>query len=668
MPLVVLAGDFQTAIGCTNNWDASCTNTALTYNSSTGLFEGDFIIPKGCYEYKVVHNNNWVNSWGQYGQPGGNNYKLSIPLSPTNVHFTYNPYNHEVGSRYNFNNCLPDKVVLTGTFQDELGCTADWQAECNKAELIFNPESFTYEADLLIPKGCYEYRVVLNNNWENSYGIWGTQGDPNYVLSVPGKDGMVHFTFDPNYNYVFSSYNSSVCQPNTVVVAGSFQNEIGCADDWMPDCDNTRMEYDPLTNSWVDTLEIPAGNWLYKITFNNSWDEHYGLYGVRGGENIPLDLCYDSKVVFHFSHYSEDYNYGYTEVITNGICLSKFYDPNVNGYPDQGELPMAGISFTLTGNGITQLQTTDNNGKAAFTGLPNGEYWIKETIPAGYLSVNGDSQYVYIYNGLVNVNFGNVCLGPGPGGVQGKGFWTSKNGEAALKDAGKMENALLELRNLYLRNADGSDFDPFTYEQLKTWMKGANAANMVYMGSAQLATLQLNQSMGYIDPYNSNFYTGTCGQTMFLRFMNTATLITFTNTYLMFIHNSTGNDGYRPYFECLKDIAENTINNLNFVQQQPCGLNTISRNSAVKVNAAGVIAEARIWPNPSSSYFTLRPATGISNEPVTVNVFDVNGKKMHKATGGANQDYRIGDAFVPGVYFVELMQGNKRSTFKLVKQ
>jgi len=78
--------------------------------------------------------------------------------------------------------------------------------------------------------------------------------------------------------------------------------------------------------------------------------------------------------------------------------------------------------------------------------------------------------------------------------------------------------------------------------------------------------------------------------------------------------------------------------------------------------------ETKLWPNPSSSSFTLRPASGISNEPVTVNVFDANGKKVYQTKGSTNKDYRFGDAFIPGIYFVEVIHGSRRSTFKVVKQ
>src|SRR4030095_2968464 len=106
------------------------------------------------------------------------------------------------------------------------------------------------------------------------------------------------------------------------------------------------------------------------------WDENYGLYGERNGTPISLDLCYPAKVVFNF-YYGNCYGGGYAYSITNGVCLTKFYDANLNGYQDAGEEPMGGVAFTLTGNGINQMQTTGDDGKAAFTDLPDGLYVIK---------------------------------------------------------------------------------------------------------------------------------------------------------------------------------------------------------------------------------------------------------------------------------------------------
>lgn len=663
LPLVVLAGSMQSELGCAGDWDASCTNTALIYNGSSGLFEGDFMVPAGCYEYRVVLNNDWVNNFGRYGSPFDPNYILSVPSKTTLVHFAYNPVNHVVTSPYNNFICLPNVVTLAGSFQSELGCKEDWMADCNYTQLIYSPKSGLYEGHFFIPKGCYEYRVVLNNNWATNYGKWGSPSGPNYILSLPVKSDSVHFTFDPYSNLVNSTYNSNVCQPNTVVIAGSFQSELGCSGDWQPDCDKSRLEYDPSSGTWVDTFSIPAGKWEYKITIDNSWAENYGLYGIRGGENIPLELCYPAKVVFHYYH---EYHWSYTEVITNGICLTKFYDPNTNNYYDEGELPMEGVTFTLTGNGITRVQTTDNEGKTAFTDLPNGQYLVKETVPPGYYSSLQDSGFVYINNGMATIYFGNVCLGPG--GAKDMGYWISKKGEAALNDLGMMELALIELGQLNLRDATGNNFDPLTFEQFRTWLKGANSKNMVYMLSAQLAVAWLNEYMGYTEGKNRFNYIGTCGFP-YAKFMNLTAIIYVTNFYLGLYNSATAHDPNRSLFECMKSILENANSNLNFVQLTPCdGIPVTNAKQAIDVTDDRPDMSPKLWPNPSNNYFTLRPVNNGSSEVVLLKVYNVNGQQIYTAKGSSNKDYRFGERFTPGMYMVEIIQGNNRTTFKLVKQ
>ncbi len=92
------------------------------------------------------------------------------------------------------------------------------------------------------------------------------------------------------------------------------------------------------------------------------------------------------------------------------------------------------------------------------------------------------------------VNFGNVCLGAGGG--HSIGYWTNKNGEETLYDIG-MEDMLWWLRYMSLRNADGSNFDPYTYAELRTWLRGANSKNMLYMLSAQMVAMTMDYYSGF---------------------------------------------------------------------------------------------------------------------------------------------------------------------------
>lgn len=655
---VIIPGTFQSELGCSGDWTVDCNNTALTFNSSTGMWTGTFKIPAGCHQYKVAIDGSWNINYGENGIPFGANIPLYVPTE-TSITFTYNPSTHVVqtspiASGFSAN-CLP-QVVIAGSFQDELGCNFDWDANCTNTALFYNPATRKFERDLNVPGGYYEYRAVLNGDWVNNFGSDGTPTGSNYTISFC-QTTRVHFSYDPVTHFVTAN-----TQPATVVVAGSFQSEVGCAGDWQPNCDNTRLSYNPNYGAWVDTFDIPAGHWEYKITINNSWDENYGLNGEPGGPNIPLDLCYPAKVVFSYYH-SSCFHYVSTQIITNGVCLNKFYDANVNGYPDPGEEPMGDVTFTLTGNGIKQIQTTGSDGKAAFTNLPDGLYLIKENVPSGYYAVT-DSQFAYI-SGNATVNFGNVCLGAG--GAKGLGFWSGKNGEAAINNAGKMEHALSSLRDWSLRNADGSDFDPYTYSQLRSWLLGANAKNMTYMLSAQLAAMFLNTELGYVDRYNSYIYTPGCGFWGNGNFMNVDALLWYTNYYLLYRTTVNGKDPERAYLECLKNGFDNANNNLTFVQPHPCGgaTTSVERRTLQETN---MTTEVKIWPNPSNNYFILRPVDNGNREPVELRVYNVNGQQVLMSSGFSNKDYRFGERFSPGIYMAEFTQGNTKKTFKLVKQ
>ncbi|MFE6734375.1 pullulanase-type alpha-1,6-glucosidase [Microbacterium sp. NPDC057650] len=80
----------------------------------------------------------------------------------------------------------------------------------------------------------------------------------------------------------------------TFALVGSLQSELGCTEDWQPDCETTELAATDDPNVFATEFTVPAGSWDYKVAVNDSWDEAYGLNG--GGDNIPLVLEGDSRV------------------------------------------------------------------------------------------------------------------------------------------------------------------------------------------------------------------------------------------------------------------------------------------------------------------------------------------------------------------------------------
>jgi hypothetical protein len=56
------------------------------------------------------------------------------------------------------------------------------------------------------------------------------------------------------------------------------------------------------------------------------------------------------------------------------------------------------------------------------------------------------------------------------------------------------------------------------------------------------------------------------------------------------------------------------------------------------------------------------------SEPVELSVFDIYGRQVYKTRGDVKQNFQFGETLAGGTYFVEAVQGAKRSMLKLIKQ
>jgi len=84
------------------------------------------------------------------------------------------------------------------------------------------------------------------------------------------------------------------------------------------------------------------------------------------------------------------------------------------------------------------------------------------------------------------------------------------------------------------------------------------------------------------------------------------------------------------------------------------------------VSVDNLLVTAR--PNPSSNYFTLNIRSN-SLHPVTVRILDVLGRVVSvKPNVASNSTLYIGHQYVPGVYFVQVLQEKKIVTLQLIKQ
>ncbi len=90
-------------------------------------------------------------------------------------------------------------------------------------------------------------------------------------------------------------------EPGHVTLVGSLQDELGCAGDWAPTCEDTRLAAVAGTSSYDGVFTVPAGTYEFKVALNDTWDESYGG-GADGKANVPLHLEHDAKLRFSYDH------------------------------------------------------------------------------------------------------------------------------------------------------------------------------------------------------------------------------------------------------------------------------------------------------------------------------------------------------------------------------
>ena len=255
------------------------------------------------------------------------------------------------------------------------------------------------------------------------------------------------------------------------------------------------------------------------------------------------------------------------------LCIDKFYDANVNGIKDTGEVSINGWPFQVFADDNLYISresyfcsVVDVGSYRVVESDPLETNWLHTTAPTVYVTLPPDA----------NLQFGNVCLGAG-GGLT-LGFWSNKNGQS-LETA----SDFTFLTGLCLRSASGIDTN-FTNPNiannktaLHDWLLSANATNMAYMLSAQLTAMVLNVRHAFVNG-TALVFGGDCvkayqqsGQLLGSNgFITVNDLMTAAANELCAHGYTPSGNQFRAFQECMKTTLDQANNNVNFVQATPC--------------------------------------------------------------------------------------------------
>lgn len=204
-------------------------------------------------------------------------------------------------------------VVLVGSLQDELGAAKEWDPADTKT-IMKSDGAGHHVLTGHLPKGNYDFKVVVGGSWDVNYGANGEANDKNIALRLL-KDHDVTFTYDDATHAVTYDYagkdaeeKALAAEGRSIVLTGTVQSKAGAAKDWDPSDTTTRMK--AIGHDFYSyKMKLPAGTYYYKISVNGSWAENYGLGGNFDGANVQLTLPKVQEVTFYYndkSHHIAD--------------------------------------------------------------------------------------------------------------------------------------------------------------------------------------------------------------------------------------------------------------------------------------------------------------------------------------------------------------------------
>lgn len=183
---------------CGTEWDPTDANNDMTMQSDGVTY---VLIKENCeleagipYEYKVVANHSWSES---YGNANGGNASFMVEESGKyTITFSFNSSTHTVSaSAANTASYTPDKKTWTIAGSEAL-MGSEWDASDVQNDMHETSDGVytLLKENVALDAGVYEYKVCANHRWTVSYG--GENG-VNMSLTI-GHSGLynVSFTFD----------------------------------------------------------------------------------------------------------------------------------------------------------------------------------------------------------------------------------------------------------------------------------------------------------------------------------------------------------------------------------------------------------------------------------------------------------------------------------------
>ncbi len=436
---------------------------------------------------------------------------------------------------------------------------------------------------------------------------------------------------------------------------------------------NDFWEYDPATDSWIAKANFGGAGRYYSTAFNVN-DKGY------------IGTGFDGNAVTDFWEYTPDDALTYLwsngrKTLSIKVAVSGSYTVTVNN----ATLGCSATSLPIVVNVIGPLTSAYTKTDATCNSTATGSITITPTFGVSPFTYRIGTVAGYVpSNTFNNLRAGSyrvsILDANGCAGVSDQVIITQP---VAITGTSGVTNATCYgVQNGSITVTPTTGTTPHTYRLGSTGsFVSSNVFNNVRAGAYRLFIQDANSCVGSIvvtltQPTKvsgtatkndetcpgarngSITVTGAGGTPPYTYRFGSTGAYTATNTF-----NNLKAGSYRVYVNDANGCSGYSI------------LVTVGQTSGSCFTARAVLPEIQpsnsnlkvsITPNPSSRQFTLQ-VNSTRKESVQIRVMDVNGRTVHTIKGISEKIYRFGEQFAPGLYMIEVRQGEEVKTLKAVK-
>ncbi|MGI6742013.1 MAG: extracellular solute-binding protein [Brevefilum sp.] len=193
-------------------------------------------------------------------------------------------------------NPFSENVLLATTFLTEFVATEETMQllyETGHRPSAFNSVLATMDDPDLQAMGQAGVNAVPMPNVQEMGSVWSAWNN-GITLAITG-DLSPEEAMSDAANQVRDLLKGALV--GMVNLPGSYQSLAGCGADWDPACAATELIEDDA-GLFNLTVELPAGEYEFKIAMHGDWGLNYGSDGAEDGPNYALSLDEDSTVTF----------------------------------------------------------------------------------------------------------------------------------------------------------------------------------------------------------------------------------------------------------------------------------------------------------------------------------------------------------------------------------